>query len=179
MGEKIEFTVEPSPIPGIGPFMVRAGSRLLDYGLPKRTAHTVAEFLRYCWSAIRHVALSEDRGPLWAMEDHVCRTCGGRVLRLVSPTGMSPGGNPWFQCADCGKGTWGMGPDGVCWCGFGHRGGMEGSYACASWAEAEKDPVIAQAMRACGCDPQRGQVGVMLLEHARRLRRQAESGGGR
>ena len=30
----------------------------------------------------------------WALEDHLCRSCGGRILRSVSGAGMTPGGDP-------------------------------------------------------------------------------------
>ena len=38
----------------------------------------------------------------WAIEDHLCRSCGGRILRCVKGNGMTPGGNPLYKCADCG-----------------------------------------------------------------------------
>ena len=57
----------------------------------------------------------------WALEDHLCRSCGGRILRSVSGAGMTPGGNPVIKCADCGKAAAASGPEALCWCGFSHR----------------------------------------------------------
>lgn len=37
----------------------------------------------------------------WALTDHLCRDCGGRVLRCVTGNGITPGGNPIYKCADC------------------------------------------------------------------------------
>ena len=57
----------------------------------------------------------------WALEDHLCLSCGGRILRSVRGAGMTPGGNPVFKCADYGKAAAASSPEALCWCGFSHR----------------------------------------------------------
>ncbi len=52
----------------------------------------------------------------WAIEDHICRKCGGRILRRVTGGGATPGGNPVFRCASCGTQKSGMGPGVLCCC---------------------------------------------------------------
>jgi hypothetical protein len=100
----------------------------------------------------------------WIIEDHLCRDCGGRVLRCVSGNGMTPGGNPIYRCADCGKSVAAMGPQEICWCGFSHR--MQHhmtAYCCIPFSILNFRPELLSAFRACGCDPERGEVGIMLV----------------
>lgn len=104
---------------------------------------------------------------LWALEDHLCRKCGGRILRCVSGAGMTPGGNPVFRCADCGASTSGMGPEELCWCGFSHRMNLDNAYICLPFSILQDRPELASAFRACGCDPGRGEVGIMLARDLR------------
>ncbi len=100
----------------------------------------------------------------WAIEDHLCRSCGGRILRCVEGAGMTPGGNPVFKCADCGKMTSGMGPEVLCWCGFSHRQNRTTAYRCLPFSILKERPELEQKFRACGCDPTRGEVGIVLEE---------------
>lgn len=103
----------------------------------------------------------------WALEDHLCRACGGRVLRSVSGVGPTPGGNPIYRCADCGASTSSMGAESICWCGFHHRMNHNATaYMCVPFSEIEARPESKQALinafRSCGCEPGRGEVGIML-----------------
>lgn len=99
------------------------------------------------------------------LEDHLCRGCGGRVLRQLDH-GPTPGGNPVYRCADCGTSTSSMGPDALCWCGFNHRGQHITAYRCVPFTALKTDPERAakllRAFRACGCEPGRAEVGIML-----------------
>ena len=99
----------------------------------------------------------------WALEDHLCRSCGGRILRSVSGAGMTAGGNPVFKCADCGKATAASGPDVLCWCGFSHRRNHHiTAYRCLPFSLIESRPELETMFMACGCDPKRGEVGIVL-----------------
>ena len=102
------------------------------------------------------------RGQTWALEDHLCRTCGGRVLRCVSGNGMTPGGNPIYRCADCGSASASMGAGAICWCGFAHRSQNATAYRCVPFSILAERPDLRNAFAACGCDPGRGEVGIML-----------------
>lgn len=93
----------------------------------------------------------------WAVEDHLCKACGGRILRCV--TGC---GNTIFKCADCGRSQSAMGPDVLCWCGFSHRGNRDNAYTCQPFSVLKERPELLSAFRACGCSPERGEVGIML-----------------
>lgn len=99
------------------------------------------------------------------IEDHLCRSCGGRILRHAAP-GATPGGNPAYRCADCGKGASGMDTSSLCWCGFSHRQQRATAYVCVPFSilseQTEKAQVLTSAFRACGCEPGRGEVGIML-----------------
>ena len=103
---------------------------------------------------------------LYRLEDHLCRHCGGRVLRCVSGSGVTPGGNPVFMCADCGKSSCGLGPGGLCWCGFTHRHNHETPYMCLPFEGNEK---YRRQFQDCGCDPDNGkaQIGIVLIESLR------------
>lgn len=103
----------------------------------------------------------------WAIEDHLCKGCGGRILRCVKGNGITGGGNPIFKCADCGTSTSAMGPEALCWCGFHHRLNHNATaYACVPFSILIDKPGAAQkltnAFRSCGCEPGRGEVGIML-----------------
>ena len=100
----------------------------------------------------------------WILEDHLCRSCGGRILRCVSGGGPTGGGNPIWRCADCGKSEASMSPDGLCWCGFSHRQNSGLSpYVCVPFSILEEKPQLLEAFRSCGCDPANGgEVGIML-----------------
>jgi len=103
------------------------------------------------------------RRQAWVLEDHLCRACGGRILRCVSGGGMTGGGNPIYLCADCGASRAQMGPDELCWCGFSHRRQSIQAYKCVPYSILLERPELLKAFRACGCDPERGgEVGIML-----------------
>lgn len=105
----------------------------------------------------------QDKKTWWSLEDHLCRACGGRILRCVSGGGATPGGNPIFKCADCGQSISGTGPAVLCWCGFSHRGNRGiTAYVCLPFSVLKNQPELEQAFRACGCAPDRGEVGIML-----------------
>jgi hypothetical protein len=105
----------------------------------------------------------------WKLTDPLCKGCGGRILQSVSGVGMSPGGDPLWKCADCGKATTGRGPETLCWCGFAHRHNFSVTpYVCKSYKILDTYPHLIDAFLACGCDPKRGgEVGVMLEERWR------------
>ena len=107
------------------------------------------------------------RAITWAIEPHICRSCGGRVLRGVSGVGMTPGGNPMFRCADCGAAKADMSPSGICWCGFAHRGQHDHGYQCVAFADAADNPRLLAALAACGCQPGRGEIGIVLVRDFR------------
>lgn len=100
----------------------------------------------------------------WALTDHLCKGCGGRVLRCVSGGGPTSGGNPIWKCADCGKAAAAMGPEVLCWCGFTHKHNHNATaYVCQPFTVLETKPELLSAFQACGCDPKRGgEVGIML-----------------
>ena len=99
----------------------------------------------------------------WALEDHLCRSCGGRILRSVKGAGITPGGNPVFKCADCGKSVAASGPEALCWCGFSHRSNHHiTAYRCLPFSLIESRPELELMFKACGCDPKRGEVGIVL-----------------
>ncbi len=106
----------------------------------------------------------------WKLEDHLCRKCGGRILRSVSGAGPSPGGNPIFRCADCGVADWGTSPKRICWCGMSHRGQYETPYLCLPYSILEERPELKELFRASGCDPDRpGEVGVVAEKDLREM----------
>jgi len=99
----------------------------------------------------------------WTLEDHVHYGCGGRILRCVKGAGPSPGGDPLYMCADCGDMRTGRGPSVLCWCGFSHRGNHHlTAYKCVSRNELVGNPALESAMRACGCDPDRMEISIVL-----------------
>lgn len=56
------------------------------------------------------------RQQTWAIEDHLCRHCGGRILRCVRGNGPTGGGNPLYRCSLCGRSAAAIGPEALCWC---------------------------------------------------------------
>lgn len=55
-----------------------------------------------------------------------------------------------------------MGPEVLCWCGFAHRGQTPGAYRCLPFSVLEKSPKYKEAFLECGCDPAKGEVGIVL-----------------
>lgn len=108
---------------------------------------------------------------IWSIEDHSCRTCGGRILhREGGPDIATGGGNPIFRCADCGARSSDTGPHCLCWCGFSHRGNdFTNAYQCLPFTILEEHPEYRNAFLACGCDPnnKKTQVGIVLTERLR------------
>ena len=101
----------------------------------------------------------------WALTDHACRKCGGRVLRSVTGAGMTPGGNSIHRCADCGAQTWRMGPNDICWCGFSHKGSRDNPYRCIPVSMAANNPEIETALSRCGINaPYQNEIGIVLYE---------------
>ena len=99
----------------------------------------------------------------WIIEDHLCRECGGRILRCVEGNGVTPGGNPIFKCADCGLAKPGMKPDVLCWCGFSHRRNAHITpYRCLPFSILEERPELLENFYRSGCDPKVGEVGIVL-----------------
>lgn len=111
----------------------------------------------------------------WALEDHLCRSCGGRILRCVSGNGVTGGGNPIFKCANCGKARASMGPDDLCWCGHYLRlNDDKRAYVCLPFSVLKERPYLRNAFLACGADPERGEVGIVLEADCLRLRDEYE-----
>lgn len=112
--------------------------------------------------------LAKDPEIHWVLEKHLCRHCGGRVLRSVKGAGVTPGGNPIYKCASCGISTSSTSPSAVCWCGFSHWSNSSGAYKCLPFKVITDYPDLAfrltEAFLACGCNPTRGEVGVMLAQ---------------
>lgn len=113
----------------------------------------------------------------WVIEDHLCMKCGGRILRCVTGHGPTGGGNPVYRCADCGVSTSSMGPDSLCWCGFSHRTQRLSEYRCMPFSILEKHPELLSAFRSCGCEPEKGEVGILLESHLRELHKQQTKEG--
>ena len=105
----------------------------------------------------------------WNITDHICRDCGGRILKCATGTGPSPGGNPLFMCADCGKANWGMSESCLCWCGFSHRGQHARAYRCLAFSVLKEHPEYEDAFRSCGCDPgsTRAVIGIVTEDGLR------------
>ena len=106
----------------------------------------------------------------WALEDHLCAGCGGRILRCVTGGGITGGGNPIWKCANCGKEAADLGPQCLCWCGFNHRGNNNNGYMCQPFSAIEHYPAMREAFLACGCDPSRGEVGIVLVRDLMKAR---------
>jgi hypothetical protein len=100
----------------------------------------------------------------WFLTDHLCRACGGRILKCATNCGATPGGNTVWKCADCGKSASGFNPDVLCWCGFQHKFNIDSTpYVCVSFSILKENPELLDSFLACGCDPKRGgEVGIML-----------------
>lgn len=99
----------------------------------------------------------------WAIEDHLCRGCGGRILRCIKGNGMTPGGNPVYKCADCGDSKSGTSPAVLCWCGHAFRHNQHHTaYRCLPFSLIDDKPELRAQFLACGCDPKRGEVGIVL-----------------
>lgn len=93
------------------------------------------------------------------------------MLRSVSGVGPTAGGNPLYRCADCGKGSASPSSDVVCWCGMRHRNQTEPpAYRCLPFSILSEKPWLRGAFLACGCDPDNGEVGIVMIRDLERLR---------
>ena len=111
----------------------------------------------------------------WEITDHICRKCGGRILRSVSGAGVTPGGNSIHRCADCGASTTRMGPGDVCWCDFKMRGQTYPAYRCVSVSWADGDDHRMDLLRRSGyCDSDSRQVVPVLRKDLSDLMRAEE-----
>lgn len=61
--------------------------------------------------------------PLWAMTDHVCRVCFGRVLEAAD-------GSHAYRCSNCGLQATGRQPAVLCACGWKAKAGKGHSLRC-------------------------------------------------
>lgn len=105
----------------------------------------------------------------WAIEDHLCRGCSGRILRCVRGNGVTAGGNPVFKCADCGEAKASMTPHDLCWCGLRHKHNQRAAYMCLPFSDIEEHPWLHELFLQCGCDPSRsGEVGIVLVDSYRK-----------
>jgi len=100
----------------------------------------------------------------WAMTDHLCSRCGGRILVCVTGRGPSPGGNPLFMCADCEAAAWGMGPDVLCWCGQKYRNGDSMGMTCV---RTDDDRLSGFPWGQYGIRPGRLKLAVLPRAHLR------------
>lgn len=107
----------------------------------------------------------------WVIKDHLCRNCGGRILKCVSGGGMTAGGNPIFKCADCGRMTSSSDASSLCWCGTKHKNNhhLRGAYTCRPFSEIDEIPELKNLFLKCGCDPERGEVGIVLRKDYEKL----------
>jgi len=112
--------------------------------------------------------------PLFRLTEHICRSCGGRIL-LQTNSGPTGGGNPVYQCADCGARISAMGPEPLCWCGAEMRGGASMNLMCVLIADARHDPLMMEALSHCGCGGPGYQYEVgVISQHVYRFLRQQD-----
>ena len=110
----------------------------------------------------------------WVFEPHRCMDCSGRIMRCVTGNGMSPGGNPMYKCADCGKCRWALVCD-ICWCRLEFKNQVDCGYQCVEFKKIEDYPGLLNAFRSCGCEPpppwgtnaRAGDIGILTKESYR------------
>ena len=102
----------------------------------------------------------------WAIEDHLCVNCGGRILRCIKGAGPTPGGNPLYRCSDCGAQASSHSPSKLCWCGMTFKGQTITAYQCVPFSIIQKHPKMLDAFLSCGCDPKRktNEVGIVTVD---------------
>ena len=101
----------------------------------------------------------------WQLEDHLCKKCGGRILKSASESGANSKGETLFRCANCGKAEYGFSPSVICWCGMDHTHQGASKYKCAPYSVLENRPDLLESFKACGYDPENGaEVGVLLTK---------------
>ncbi len=102
---------------------------------------------------------------LWQLEDHLCKKCGGRILKSVSGFDLNASEEHLFRCADCGNSAYGDSPDVICWCGMKHRLQDYSVFRCQSYSILNERPELLDSFKDCGCDPDNGgEVGVMMAK---------------
>ena len=70
--------------------------------------------------------LKKNRDDTWAVEDHICRKCFGRVVSRME------GDQTHYRCTNCGYETWGDQVSTICCCGIKYKkGGRKGSKSAA------------------------------------------------
>lgn len=67
----------------------------------------------------------DTQAPKWAITDHVCRVCFGRILR--QPTGD---GHRFYRCSNCGLQTTARLVSSLCCCGTAMRTGRNIGLRC-------------------------------------------------
>jgi len=107
------------------------------------------------------------RQQTWAIEDHLCRYCGGRILRCVKGNGPTGGGNPLYRCASCGRTAAATGPESLCFCGL-------SLHQCLAYSAIKKYPRLRSAL-VPGCDPSYGEVGFAVREAVRKAMEEAKA----
>lgn len=106
----------------------------------------------------------------YALEDHMCKRCGGRILRRVGgPSIITPGGNPLYVCSDCGASVCDMSCYELCWCGFNHKNQTLNPYQCVPFSALETNPELREQFLACGCNPdaKTSQIGIIMINSNR------------
>jgi len=83
---------------------------------------------------------------------------------------MTPGGNPIYKCADCGQERASLTPDIICWCGMTYRNNTKTPYRCLPFSILKEHPELKEAFLSCGCDPAKGEVGIVLKKDLRAIR---------
>ncbi len=96
----------------------------------------------------------------WIIEDHLCRSCGGRILRAATECGEPWTGDPLYRCSHCGASVTGLDPHELCWCAYSHRhGGGGAKFSCLPEAVLETRPDLAGRFHST-----EGEIGVLLGE---------------
>lgn len=114
----------------------------------------------------------------WFIEDHLCKKCGGRILKSATGQGMTPGGNPVFKCADCGESKAAISPHVLCWCGFSYKLQYEKPYRCVSYSILDKYPELINAFKNLGFDPNRGgEAGIVLYSDLLEIKKKEKENG--
>jgi len=93
------------------------------------------------------------------LENDARRKCASSLCRLWE-SGSSMSGND------------------SCWCRFGHKGQTNNAYMCLPFSILGEHPYLRAAFLECGCNPDRGEVGVVLRATYNTLHTQAQANCG-
>jgi hypothetical protein len=116
---------------------------------------------------------------LWKLDEHLCQYCDHRILQGVANVGMTPGGNGIHYCSGCGRSSWKMGGQDLCYCGWrlhekgdaGRGSGM--SFVCMPYTKMKERPEWLQAAFLIGQDPLKPynhrKIGIVPYQVARHL----------